>query len=180
MGKGTVGEGKVGEGKVGLGKGKVGEGKVGKRKNGKRKSGKKKSGIRKVEKGKLEKESWKRKRGKRKMGKGKVEKGKVEKGKSGNNETFVIHTNECSTGQIMGGKKWEGSKEKWGQSPPPSHPSLLPSSARLTASGNITSGVNMNNATPSSVALRRLRHPTRHQTHPNIDPSQEPHNPNVF
>ena len=27
----------------------------------------------------------------------------VEKGKSRNNETFVIHTKKCSTGQIMGG-----------------------------------------------------------------------------
>ena len=40
------------------------------------------------------------------MGK-KVGKEKLGKGKSGNNETFVIHTNanECSTGQIIGEKK---------------------------------------------------------------------------
>ena len=49
------------------------------------------------------------------MGKEKVGKEKVEKGKSGNNETFVIHTKECSTGQIMGEEKMGGLKGKMGE-----------------------------------------------------------------
>ena len=40
---------------------------------------------------------------------------KVEKGKSGNNETFVIRTKECSTRQIMGGKKMEVPEGKMGE-----------------------------------------------------------------
>ena len=43
--------------------------------------------------------------GKIKSGKRKSGKRKVGKGKSGNNERFVIHTKECSTGKIMGEKK---------------------------------------------------------------------------
>ena len=66
-----------------MGKGTVGEGKVGKGK---------------WKKGKWKKEKWEQKKWKR---------------KSGNNETFVIHTKECSTGQIMGEEKMGGLKGKW-------------------------------------------------------------------
>ena len=75
---------------------------------GKEKVGEEKVGKRKVEKGKLEKENGKRKNGKRKSGKRKS-------GKSGNNETFVVHTKECSTGQIIEGKMGERKKRGRGR-----------------------------------------------------------------